>query len=232
MIYNFKELAAGQQNNQGKSIKANSLVRSAYIKPTKVNEKFIEDLGVQSIFDFRSAPEIEKDPNFSQLDVRYYPLGKVKNEELMRNNTIKFQTPDMVKFYAEGLDECSYLKQSVCDIVLNPRPILYHCTAGKDRTGMFSIILMHILGFSKEQQKDHYLVIDPKFIEDSKQKFSVMFPDLDIASLEDLLTVKEEYFNAFYDGVIAKYDTFDSYVEQYFGFNQGEVENFKSYYLQ
>lgn len=232
MIYNMKELAAGQQNNKGQTIKRNSLVRTAYITPTADNKRLLKELGIQSIFDFRASHEISKEPNFIDLDVTYYPLGKVKAEAAMKSNAINFQAPDMVKFYAEGLDECQYLYESVRDIVTNPRPLLYHCTAGKDRTGVFSIVLMYILGFSKEQIKAHYLVIDPKFIEDSKAKFSQMFPDLDVASIEDLLTVKPEYFEAYYQGVIKKYSSFDNYITQYFELNAEEIAGFKAYYLK
>lgn len=231
MIYNMKELAAGQQNNEGQTIKRNSLVRTAYILPTADHKRLIEELGIETIFDFRGSHEINKEPNFTDLDVIYYPLGKKKTEAAMKSNTITFQAPDMVKFYAEGLDGCQYLYESVRDIVTNPRPLLYHCTAGKDRTGMFSIVLMHILGFSKEQIKEHYLVIDPKFIEDSKAKFSQMFPDLDVASVEDLLTVKPEYFDAYYQGVIDKYTNFDNYIAQYFELSDEEIRRFKDYYL-
>ncbi len=231
MIYNFKQLGQDMRNKQGQKIKENKLVRSAYLEPNKQNEQFIEELHIDTIFDFRSQHEIEENPNFLNFDVAYYPIGKVANEQIMQANAIKFQVPNMVDFYGNNIYDCQYFKRAVLDVCNSPRPILFHCTAGKDRTGMFGITLMELLGFSKDDIVNHYLNLDQRFIEDSMSKFKSQFKQLTDEQLYDLLTVKEEYFNAFYNSVINEYGSFDNYFKQHLKLDEKQIANFRNYYL-
>lgn len=231
MIYNFKNLGQGQVTKDGKTIKQNSLCRTAFIKPNEENKLYIENLGISTIFDFRGQHEIESDPNFDSFEVKYYPLSKRLNEEVMKSNNLKFQAPDMESFYKLGFIDCEYLYDAVRDIVINPRPLLYHCTAGKDRTGVYSIILMHMLGFKKEAIKADYLVIDPKFIEHAREKFKQLMPDVDDEQFESIITVKPEYFDSFYDSIVENYGSFDNYITNFFRLSDSEIEKFKQYYL-
>ncbi|WOO86911.1 tyrosine-protein phosphatase [Mollicutes bacterium LVI A0039] len=232
MIYNFKQLAEGYVNKEGKALKVNKLMRSGYISPIEEHLKFINSLGDITLFDFRSSSEIEREPNFTELKVEYYPLGKKVNEKQMNANALSFQTSDMVAFYQNGFTECEYLHRAVRDIVLNPRPVLYHCSAGKDRTGVFSIVLMHILDFDYQAQLNHYLELDPRFVEHAKAKFKMLYPELDDSGFEDLLTVKQEYFEAFYQAIVDTYGDFDSFVAEFFELSSDDIENFKQFCLQ
>lgn len=232
MIYNLKQLGEGFKTVDGKVLKANSILRAAYIEPTPDNKQFLETLLIDEIFDFRSQFEIESKPNFASLVVKEYPLGKKMNEQQMKDNAIKFQAPDMVKFYGLGFDNCVYLQSAVRDIVLNPKNVLFHCTAGKDRTGVYGIILMNLLGYSKEDINAHYLQIDPLLIEKLRSDIKAYMKDVPDEMIEDLIIVKQAYFDAFYDYVINKYESFDNYRVEFLGLSDAEVENFKAYYLQ
>lgn len=230
MILNFKQLAEGLKNKDGKVIKNNTLMRSAYIVPNDINYKFLIDKNINTILDFRSKHEIDHEPNFSNIDVLYYPLGKNKNEEKMRSNMIKFQVSDMVEFYKQGIQECEYLKLAIRNVVINPRNILFHCTAGKDRTGMFGCILMLLLNFDLDSCREHYLDLDPLFIENTREKIKAYMPEVDDQELDDILSVKQEYFNAFIDGIIMQYGEIDNYLES-FELTKDQVDKFRAFYL-
>lgn len=232
MIYNLRQLAEGQTTIDGRRLKKNSIIRSGYIEPNPENREFLNNMKIRTIFDFRSNFEIEAKPNFATINVEYYPLGHEVNEELMKANQIKFQAPDMVAFYQTGFEKCVYLNAAVRDIVLNPRNILYHCTAGKDRTGIFSIILMTLLGYSQEQINAHYLQIDRLFIEHTRDMVKQLMPELSDNQVEDLITVKQEYFDAFYNPLAAKYGSFENFVMTSFNLEEEQVQKFKDYYLE
>lgn len=232
MIYNIRQLGQGFKTVDGKQLKANTLVRSSYIEPIPEHREFVKRLGIETIFDLRSSFEIDQKPNFATINVSYYPLGREVNEDLMQNNPINFQAPDMVKFYNLGFENCIYLKSAVQDIVLNPRPILYHCSAGKDRTGVLSIILMSLLGYSIQDINSHYLEIDPLFIEHTREQIKSLMPATASADIEDLITVKQEYFDAFYNPLVAKYGSINEFVKLTFNLNEEQIESFKNYYLE
>ncbi|CAM5612753.1 Tyrosine-protein phosphatase OS=Streptomyces cyaneofuscatus OX=66883 GN=G3I52_01335 PE=4 SV=1 [Streptomyces cyaneofuscatus] len=41
------------------------------------------------------------------------------------------------------------------------RPVLFHCTAGKDRTGWAAAVLLMILGASRETVRQDFLAVNP-----------------------------------------------------------------------
>lgn len=112
-------------------------------------------LGVREVWDLRSAEEVAKHPD-------RLPDGIVYRHRPMQNPTrrfrlralaaIIFRRPDRLKkMMLEGytqiiLIENAHLIGEFFAAVAADRPILIHCTAGKDRTGIFVALLQELLG--------------------------------------------------------------------------------------
>ncbi len=231
MILNYRQLAQGYKTKDNKEIKENHLIRTAFITPTDEHYDFINNLGIDSIFDFRYTHEVNSQPNFKLDLVKNYPLGSKINEKNLSNNKIKFQSSDMIDFYGKGFIGCEYLFQAVNDLVDNPKKIIFHCTAGKDRTGVFGIILMNILGFSEEDILNHYLTIDPNFLIAMKEKIKLQMPDMEDKDVDDLITVKKEYYDSYMNSIITNYTTFDNYLKEEFKLTDEKKQILKDYYL-
>ena len=78
-------------------------------------------------------------PNFLEL----YNTGRVGTIDL----TFSFKDPEYAKLIVDGLREM---------IQYDP-PYLFHCTEGKDRTGLLAIILEALCGASYEEMKQDYM---------------------------------------------------------------------------
>lgn len=69
-------------------------------------------------------------------------------------------------------------------------PFLFHCTAGKDRTGFAAYLILKTLGVPDDCILHDYMQSNV-YRSEENQVFSRQMPDL--PGMEELLCVKEEY---------------------------------------
>ena len=92
-------------------------------------------------------------------------------------------------------------KLFLLELINNPVPTLYHCTAGKDRTGFATFLIYTILGIERNIILDDYLKTN-EFIADSieKVKFevakSMKISDNEVDKIMPLLKVDIDYINS------------------------------------
>jgi len=105
--------------------------------------------------------------------------------------------------------------------------ILFHCTAGKDRTGWATAALLTLLGVPRETIYQDYLLSNSYRAEDitagARKHGSVFVP---------LERVEPEYLAAAFDEVEQRYGTFDVYLRQGLGLDDHVIANLKSRFLQ
>lgn len=148
-LRNTRELG-GYETQEGSYTKTHCYIRGA--TPAFLNEedaKYLYDYGVRVIIDLRGQNEIEKAPNplKDYKDIQYYHVDVFgdRNASLVPSNA---SFKDMGELYCIMLD---YLKpniKKVFDLFLEnlDSTILFHCSAGKDRTGVISALLLDLVG--------------------------------------------------------------------------------------
>ena len=123
---------------------------------TESDYQYIEQLNIDSIVDFRSIDEREVTPNM--LDDRIGAL-------FLAND---YAMAPMMKGFQEGGGENNYARMEVFlrpqyramfkRIIANDGAVLYHCSAGQDRTGVATALLYSVLGVDRETiVKDYHL---------------------------------------------------------------------------
>ncbi|MFD3722507.1 tyrosine-protein phosphatase [Streptomyces sp. NPDC058674] len=104
-------------------------------------------------------------------------------------------------------------------------PLLFHCTAGKDRTGWGATVVLSLLGADDETLMAEYLSVNPAV----KQAFAPMIegftaaggdPDIALA----LIGVFPSYLGAALDEVESRYGSMEKYVREGLGVPDGTVE--------
>ncbi|MGW0749524.1 tyrosine-protein phosphatase [Streptomyces sp. NPDC002587] len=104
-------------------------------------------------------------------------------------------------------------------------PLLFHCTAGKDRTGWGATVILSLLGADEETLMAEYLSVNPAV----KQAFAPMIegftaaggdPDIALA----LIGVFPGYLRAALDEVETRYGSMEKYVREGLGVSDGTVE--------
>lgn len=215
-IINLRDLTGITTQNNAK-IKTGKLFRSANPSWASDEDKaFLTSLNLTHIIDFRSEQEKKPDEeaSFKQaFPVNAHPivLGDVISDQIL--NKLKSLTHKDVHHYMCHLNELfvtHYQTQftSFLNLTIQGESILFHCTAGKDRTGFATLLLLSALEVDEDTIMANYLesnLYTHAIFHESDQHAKQLGMDLDVYKLfqkvtEDYLftaqkTIKQEYHN-------------------------------------
>ena len=241
-ILNFRNLAKRTANIEGKIIRPNTIFRSGVLTYAAESDvKKLKKLGIHDIYDFRNDHERSLMPpladsffnthsydileEVAQADARAY-LDKTKEE--LDSNIIDLYSNDFVR-----TDKYSGAILSIANQD-NPQ-FLFHCSAGKDRTGIFGALIMMILEFDINTIKKEYLILSKSAMRimarEMLKKTGVNPRDVDVKKFAGVLGVFPQFIEAYLNSVLSKYDMIDDYLEDKVGVTPEIKEHFKKTYL-
>ena len=207
--HNTRDLG-GYLCQDGRKVKSNFLYRSDKLSNLTSNDVLnIQNLGIKRIIDFRSKDEKTRDPNIIPEGIDYIEMPieadkKIKQEIYdvlsgkIDKNIKEFLMEANKHFVTEYYET---FKLFLLEIINNPVPTLYHCTAGKDRTGFATFLIYTILGIDRDIILEDYLKTN-EFIADSieKVKFEVAeamkISNNEVEKIMPLLKVDRDYINS------------------------------------
>lgn len=111
---------------------------------------------------------------------------------------------------------------------------LWHCSAGKDRVGTCTALLLHCLGASNEQIMADYLLTNQQskpFLDMVMSKICGTLDEEQISLIQGMLSVKEEYLQAFWDEIALKFGDIDKFISAC-GVTQSDIEKLRKNYLE
>ena len=156
-------------NKDGKVVRKNYLIRSANL--SRINSRTLhrlEKYHLYKIIDLRTNEEISEKPNKIIAGAQYIqlPIFNEKTIGITREKDIGIKEmlhalPDLTGLYRNMVTNeysVTQLKQIIHEIIdSDGYPILFHCSAGKDRTGIVSLLLLSILDVSEDKIIKDYL---------------------------------------------------------------------------
>ena len=159
--FNFRDLG-GYTAADGRSLRTGVLYRSDELQHLSPNDlTHIRDrLGLATVMDLRSVEELDEvgiGP-IRQIGIAHHsvPFSGTRDESDERRRNAS----NMGEYYLDTMSRQWFgtaLKQAI-DMISNSdnHPLLFHCTAGKDRTGLLSGVLLGLLGVSHSDIVDDY----------------------------------------------------------------------------
>ena len=157
-ILNFRDIG-GYETQDHKQVRYNCFYRSGAIVSDEEGLSYIKQLNIQSVLDFRSHGEMEhlKD---AQLGWEYYPIGAIKEIGELQGN-FDFQmllgqvkpeelTSYLLKIYKQLPFHNDAYKKMFSLLLEEKVPLLFHCSAGKDRTGVAAYLILKTLGVDEK----------------------------------------------------------------------------------
>ena len=219
-------------------MKPGLLFRSDVLFHLNPKEKaLLRDNNVKVVIDLRGKDEVEhlKDTNIKAIKFVNLPLlPEKKEDEPSPIVTIKHMTlPDMAYAYRQlvGPDiKDSWSK--IFNILLenNNGAILFHCSAGKDRTGVVTAVILTALGINKETIYQDYLLTNEKPL-----YYKKMALEMDKESREIFLEyfqAKKEYLDASFDEINKIYGSFDKFLLENCLIDNNKLSILKDKYLK
>lgn len=158
--YNVRELGGYSCMNRN-TTKWKRFLRADDISALSQNDiAYLKAYGVNTVIDLRSQKETEANPD-ALVDVEgiaYHHIPFMKGDvDDVTKIAVDFERFDLGDFYVGLLEEKSKVAQLIKQIVQAPPGcILFHCSAGKDRTGVLSMLLLLIAGVSKADVEANY----------------------------------------------------------------------------
>ena len=243
--YNFRDMG-GYAAADGRHVKWGVLYRSDKLqKLTKRDLQVLAGLNLSCVIDLRADFEREKEPDRlpDNTDIQLIPLPIVDtNSTLTREATQKivarkFKGIDsselLIDAYKQFVTTFTPQYRTFFKIVLaaEGKPILFHCKAGKDRTGFAAALLLRILGVPQQTVLQDYLLTQRYmqraltwlfvFVRFTRGKKAMQL-------VQQLTGVKEEFLKAAFDTIDVQYGSFDAYVHDGLGLSDNDVETLRS----
>lgn len=249
--FNFRDLGGYESESHAK-IKWHKLVRSGYL--TNLTETDLERLrryGIRIIVDLRSKSEIAHFPDQLHEDFQYISMPIFKEDQTESASSLQRIRQMYAKSEQSGFQKMmrSYRKMAIdehakkdyrkfFDLLLDSgadNGVLFHCSAGKDRTGMCTILLLAALGVKMETIREDYLLtnfaskkrVQWRIEEAKKMKLGVNFT----TSVKDLVTVRDEYFDQLIGILEYQYGGLIQYLTSEIGLKPAEFQSLKEIYL-
>lgn len=230
-VTNFRTVGS-IKNTEGRVLKEGKLYRSAHLhKLKKKSFDDVERLGIKEIIDLRNSKEIAQKPDQLPARITYKKYSAFEDEgdqlaqakKLVLKGKVNASDADkrMIDFYREYVTENpETIRTIITEIMESKEPILYHCTAGKDRTGIITALILTILKFDKETIYNDYLLSN-NYRKDLVQKrlrlantLHFLYPKMDLQVLEKLSWVEKKYLDAAFEEIHKKYGSTDVYIRQ------------------
>lgn len=241
-VRNFRTVG-NIKNSEGRTLKE-KLYRSANLfrlKPTSF--KTIEKLGIKEIIDLRNSKEIAQKPDRLPEGVIYKNESAFEDEgdqldqarKLVLRGKVNGKDAEkrMLDFYRNYVTEHpEVIRKIITEILESDTPVLYHCTAGKDRTGIITALVLTILRFDNKTITNDYLLSNnyrKKLVNRRlwlARNLHFMYPKLDISVLEKLSWVQTAYLDAAFNEINKKYGSADRYIQEVLGISEQKREEY------
>lgn len=199
--YNYRDLG-GYKTTDGKYIKWGKIFRSDDLHNlTDIDLKFLSSIPLISIVDFRSEQEMASAPDKNPSSVKTNYAYSISPGNLMAA-----VTSDISKLTAEYADTLMMQMNELLVIdsacinqyrkffaLLQDEgniPLMFHCSAGKDRTGMGAALILFTLGVDEQTIVEDYLASNI-YLADKYAKYKSENP-----ALTPLFEVKSQFLQA------------------------------------
>jgi len=144
----------GYSTKDGHSTKWHAFLRSDDLYDLSLRDKkFLEDYGLKTIIDLRSSEELKHRPSpyLNHPHVNYHNVSLFENASPLVIDTLPMDA--LKSMYIEMMLSRQDRIKEVLTLIANAKEgtILFHCAAGKDRTGVISMLL---LGLVKVPNRD------------------------------------------------------------------------------
>ncbi|NLR09040.1 MULTISPECIES: tyrosine-protein phosphatase [Lactobacillaceae] len=211
---NTRDIGGYKTANGQWQIRHNRLLRSDNLNKINNNDKKIlsADHHVTSIVDFRTNGQISSLPNqqiagvdntsISILGEKAFTDGSALSEEFAGDGGFYVQQLEFGQSAVQGYGR--FLNM----LLQNNYATLYHCSSGKDRTGIATVLIMSILGMDEKTITNDFM-----------------------QSYQTGRTVKASWLKEYFREIKSRYVTMNRYITNVIGFSRPQQEKLRSMYL-
>jgi protein-tyrosine phosphatase len=236
--HNFRDMG-GYPVGEGRTFKSGLLYRSDHLGTlTDTDQGLIAEIGIRTVVDFRGpdehneTPDNIADPAINQI---WLPIASEGSRitELRRRLEAGLLTIDEAHEYLivanrNYIVSFGHVYKEFTALLLDPAsyPLVFHCTAGKDRAGFAAVLSLMMLGATKETVFHDYMATNhctSNYIEGvlaglSDMPASKASPE----AIRTLMRVEPEFLQTALDTIDEHHTDFDTYLREALGVGPDE----------
>ena len=243
---NFRDLG-GLVCADGSRIKSGMIFRSPVLNTEEKSDiDFLESLGLDCIIDLRSKEEIKERPDPTLRNCKYISapvfdgrkykyivvtkMGKLRcitlhgkrKKELKQNKLDSYEEMPFSRAYDEIFRAMDAGKRFV-----------FHCTEGKDRTGIAAFLIELALGRDESEIRKEYLLSN--VYRPNKDRSWIKYIGVPKSVIEDIAfceSTHDELLTLSENTILKKYADYGEYLEKEFGVTAERREKWRGIYLE
>jgi len=240
-VSNFRDVAIGSK------MKNNILFRCAKLSTLNDEDiEKIEDLNPHAIIDFRDPKEINKAPDnlskdllkkYVSLPISASTLSRMVDQKNIDGDNKFTYEKVMEESYKLYINNHKHVWKEFIKILLkaNNNPIIFHCSAGKDRTGIASFIIQKLCDNPMELIFENYLLSNELLTINAataEQTTASKKDDKLITEimLDTLSKVKKSYLISGINEIENQFESLENYIIQELGFTDADIKDLKKLY--
>ena len=241
-----------------RTVRSGLLLRSASLgKATRKDIEALEKLGVKRIVDMRTAFEAGMSPDVEVPGAEYslVETGRYESGPFVTMgryfSTVHPPQEAMAQFImtddAKELCEDFYVKMVTAEhtqkaysqflriLLESDGPVLWHCTQGKDRTGLGAAFILGALGADEETIIDDFSITNLNYAEDMRWMSEELLRRgagaAEMVCVRTLVGVNVNEFRAALDRIGSEYGGMQAYLRNQLGLSDTDIEALKEKYL-
>ena len=228
--YNFRDLG-GYPADNGRFVKWGFIFRTDDMQHlTETDLNYLASIGVRTVVDFRSEEEVEAGADILPATTNNHILLPI-----FPGNMSGMQMSDINPDSFEDLMESMYTSLCTEEKIIDQYrqlftllqdetkiPLSFHCSAGKDRTGVGAALFLYSLGVSEDIIMQDYLLSN-QYLEGKYAALIAEHPEF-----KSMGQVKTEYMKIVFDRLKADHGSVESYLKNVLNV---DIDKMKSLYL-
>ncbi|QOZ68797.1 tyrosine-protein phosphatase [Bradyrhizobium arachidis] len=231
---NFRDLG-GYPTTDGRTTRWRHIFRSNHLgQLTAADVEIIRALGVRSAFDFRGVEEraagicVVEEITVHSLPIEPTVVAALRAELVAGRLTAPVASEIMRDSYRNYVRHNTHSFRTLFGHLLEDRaPLVIHCTAGKDRTGFASALILHALGVPDDVIAEDYLLTNQHYKRDALAAI-----DLPEDVRNAIGSVEASYLAAAFEAVGKEYGDLETYLRDGLRIGPPEQEALRARYLQ
>ncbi len=211
--FNVRELG-GLPTRGGGQTAWHRILRSDDISRLTDNDvRFLQEYGVSMVIDLRSPSEAAEkaDRLGTHCGMQYANIPLMDDADLSKASQMELaDNVSMADMYVEMLEHKEAVKR-VFDIIADAPDgcVLFHCAAGKDRTGVLAMLLLMLAGADKQDCLNNYIQSYVNLTRDDRYNEMVKA----YSAVKHMMESRPEYLEGAYQYVNGFFGGIEGYLE-------------------
>ena len=240
----------------GRKIKPKKLFRSGHLNGRDPKDITTLESLLDTVVDFRTHSEKEEKPDAIMKGVSYFHLPIFRDPQLGISHEKEIDISGMDIVIQDEEKALEHMKNLYRGIVIKDYPrhqyenflrlflephekgILWHCTVGKDRAGLGTVLVEELLGVNQEDIYEDYLYTNECNKEELKileEQFTNYFDEGHPVSKKALyyfLCADKELLDSFYEEIESEYGTIHNYFQKGLHLTDEDLDTIRNQFLE